>query len=578
MAKGKILIECPECSRINEASVGFFSKKKIVCACGTTIDISQARMITKECPKCGNLIVYDKAKNRDPICPVCKEHLLSHEEDFKFVEVICDECSTHITAKKDDSYVTCPVCGNSIDVQKRLKEQEYKNKSQPLILKSDSSADILVVKHRVEDFGIGSQIIVNDSQIAIFVSDGKTLGVIESGKYSIEQDNVFLSKENFDDNTVSFKSQVYFISKSIQSNIKWGTDSKVRMFDPATGLHVELGACGFFNFFISDPSKFLFETIGVNAIDEYGLSAQDFANKLKPNITKIVKSDLAKEIRENGINILEVDEYTKEISEKLLITINKEICKYGIQLQEFIISTIITPDDDPNFKRMKEQLASRYLRVQEEKIGAQVADARHDRVMAETRVETDAEIARAQARAQADLIIAQGKASSYAAQAQAEAAEMRLKGYTYKDETQRMVAQEAVKNPSIATGSGSQSVGFGITEMATESVKAGVIKEIGKEITGQVVGAMNPKIPSGWECVNCHTKNITSNFCPNCGNKKPEEKTPWNCPVCGATNISTNFCPDCGNKKPEESATWICPDCGTKDISTNFCPNCGRKK
>ena len=32
-----------------------------------------------------------------------------------------------------------------------------------------------------------------------------------------------------------------------QMGVKWGTDSKVRLFDPTSGLHVELGASGEFN-------------------------------------------------------------------------------------------------------------------------------------------------------------------------------------------------------------------------------------------------------------------------------------------------------------------------------------------
>ena len=44
-------------------------------------------------------------------------------------------------------------------------------------------------------------------------------------------------------------------------------------------------------------------------------------------------------------------------------------------------------------------------------------------------------------------------------------------------------------------------------------------------------------------------KNITTNFCPNCGSKKPSEG--WNC-ECGQKNITTNFCPNCGSKKPTE--------------------------
>lgn len=572
MAK-KILIECPHCGRINQASTGFFSKRNITCTCGETINIADAKMVTKECPKCGNLVVYNKAKTSDPICPVCSEHLLSGTEDFKFVEIVCEDCSTHITAKKYDIYIECPICGRTIDVQERLKKQEYIDKKQPLLLSSDAPADIIVVKHRLSNFPLGSQIIVNDSQIALLVADGKLIHTYTSGKYTINEDCDFLTKDNFDSENTNFKSDLYFISRAIQSNLKWGTDSKIRMFDPGTGMHIELGACGYLNFLVSDPEKFVFDTIGVNSINDSGLSSLEFMFNFRPNIIKVVKSDLPKEIRDGAINILEVDEYAKDISEKMFITINKEIAKYGIQLQEFIITSIITPDDDPNFKRMKEQHAARYLRVQEERIGTQVADAKHERIMAETRIETDVELAKAQA----DLILAQMKANSYVAQAQAEATEMRLKGYTYQDETQRQVSQEAVKNPGMVAGS-TQGIGFGITEMATESVKAGVIREIGKEITGQVVGAMNPKIPSGWECPNCHTKSITSNFCPNCGNKKPEPELGWTCSVCGMESITSNFCPNCGNKKPELKLTWNCPDCGTKDIASSFCPNCGRKK
>ena len=79
---------------------------------------------------------------------------------------------------------------------------------------------------------------------------------------------------------------------------------------------------------------------------------------------------------------------------------------------------------------------------------------------------------------------------------------------------------------------------------------------------------------SGWNC-SCGQQNITSNFCPNCGAKKPEIQSGWNC-GCGLQNITSNFCTNCGAKKPD--AGWICPDCGQKDIKTNFCPNCGHKR
>ena len=51
----------------------------------------------------------------------------------------------------------------------------------------------------------------------------------------------------------------------------------------------------------------------------------------------------------------------------------------------------------------------------------------------------------------------------------------------------------------------------------------------------------------------------------------------WDCPVCGHKNITTNFCPDCGGKKPEAKTGWDCAQCGTKNIQSRFCPNCGAK-
>ena len=50
----------------------------------------------------------------------------------------------------------------------------------------------------------------------------------------------------------------------------------------------------------------------------------------------------------------------------------------------------------------------------------------------------------------------------------------------------------------------------------------------------------------------------------------------WSC-ACGRTNITSNFCPDCGAKKPAPDAGWDCA-CGQTNIKSNFCPNCGKKR
>ena len=73
---------------------------------------------------------------------------------------------------------------------------------------------------------------------------------------------------------------------------------------------------------------------------------------------------------------------------------------------------------------------------------------------------------------------------------------------------------------------------------------------------GAAVGAA---VADGWDCPACGHKNITTNFCPDCGGKKPEAKIGWDCAQCGTKNIQSKFCPNCGAKNNGEK---FCPNCG----------------
>ena len=74
---------------------------------------------------------------------------------------------------------------------------------------------------------------------------------------------------------------------------------------------------------------------------------------------------------------------------------------------------------------------------------------------------------------------------------------------------------------------------------------------------------------NAWKC-SCGA-DVTGNFCPNCGAKKPESNG-WKC-SCGA-EVTGNFCSNCGAKKPSDE--WTC-SCGTTNKG-NFCANCGNKR
>lgn len=553
----KYIIECPSCGTYNEVTNSLFGKKEIKCSCGHIIDIKKDRVKAITCPHCQNIVAYDQSKGDKAICPVCKKNLFSKNGNGNTTSVICPTCGCKLDVDKFAASYVCPLCDTEIDVQKELKKQQIKESKTLEVIKYEGSNDVLIWKHPFEDFKYGSQLIVHESQEAIFFKDGQALDTFGAGRYTLETQNIPLLKEvyklPFDNNSV-FHSEIYFINLTTQMGIKWGTDSKIRLFDPASGLHVELGACGQFSIRINNGRKLLLKVVGTTngfaqgeVVGGNDYSTKGMVGKFKALVVSKVKSLLAKTIREQAISILEIDEYLEPLSALLKDSINLVLNDYGLEMPEFYITTILTPDDDPNFKKMKEQYAEQYLLVRQEQIKKNVAMAEQQRKIVE-----------AQTSAQEEVIAAQAKAEAYRLQAEAEAKEMQMKGYTYQQETQRQVAVAAMENQG-----GTGNIPGVVNNMVGLGVGLGVMGEVANNVKNAIKPAFTPvnngeqsnqvddiKNNDAWECPNCHY-HATTAFCPQCGFKKPvAENQTWDC-QCGQKGITTPFCPNCGHKRGE---------------------------
>ena len=585
----KFVIECPNCGKFAEAKTGFFARKKIDCACGYTINVRTDKLTGRECPHCGNMVVFDQSKGEKALCPVCHEPINTLAEQSNTVEFSCAQCGIRLRTNKAAATYTCPVCDCVNDVAERVATEKIKKDGLASIIKYEGDNETLVWKHPIEDFNFGSQLIVHESQEAIFFRDGQALDLFGAGRYTLQTQQLPLLEKLYKlptDTEGTFHSEVYFVNLATQMGVKWGTDSKVRLFDPASGLHIEIGASGEFNIRVTDSRKLLLKVVGTTGGlgQDQLLGIGNGKGFFRSMVMTQVKSYLAQTIKENAINILEIDEHLMSLSGALRERINAALDEYGLTMPEFYVSRIVTPDDDPNFRRMKEQYAEQYLLVRQEGIRKAEAEAAADRKAVEAQTTARMKIIGAQGEAEALKIQKQAEAEAYRMQAEAEAAEMRMKGYTYQQETSRQVGLEAMKNGlgggANAAGALGDLAGLGVSLGAMGSV-IGMTKDALNPMTqdaAQMGAAVGATVAGGWDCPVCGHKNITTNFCPDCGGKKPEAKTGWDCAQCGTKNIQSRFCPNCGAKKPEESSGWTCPECGTKDILSKFCPNCGARK
>lgn len=428
------------------------------------------------------------------------------------------------------------------------------------VIKYEGNNDTFVHKHECEDFNVGTQLIVHESQEAVFFRDGKAMDRFGAGKYTLDTESLPFMKKFF--NSIAggpsqFHAEVYFVNLTTIMGIKWGTDSKVRMYDPASGLHLEIGAFGEFNIKVVDSGKILLKLVGT----ELGLTKEDIvggsgytkasvSGKFRALVMTKVKSILPKAIRENNIDILEVDEYLDEISEYIRKELNVVFDKYGLVLPEFYITNIDTPDDDPNFKRLKMQHAERYLKVQEERIKQAEAEAKRNRVMVEAETAADVKLVGVKAEEEAIRRMAYAEAEKTRAEGLAKADVMKAQGYSYVQETQREVGVAIAQNEGSGAASG---IGATMSGVVQTGIGLGAAVSVGKATIGMMNGVMNDINPS----------------------QEPKTAELWTCPACGEHNDG-KFCKNCGAKK-QENAFWVCPSCGENNDG-KFCKNCGMKR
>ena len=185
------------------------------------------------------------------------------------------------------------------------------------IIKYEGDNSTFVWKHPCEDFNSLTQLIVHESQEAVFMMNGQALDLFGPGRYTLETQNIpkigkFLNRATGD--TTPFHCEVYFVNKTVQMGIKWGTDSKIQYIEPTYGFPISIGASGEMSLRAADSRKLLVKLVGT----ESGLSQQQLAGYFRAFLMTRIKTYIAQVIKADSVNIFEIDEHLAAFSEALL--------------------------------------------------------------------------------------------------------------------------------------------------------------------------------------------------------------------------------------------------------------------
>ncbi len=320
------------------------------------------------------------------------------------------------------------------------------------IIKYEGDNTTFIWKHPCEDFNSLTQLIVHESQEAIFFMNGQALDLFGPGRYTLETQNIPKIGKAFNRTTsgpdTPFHCEVYFINKAEQMSIKWGTDSKVQYMEPTYNFPISIGASGEMSLRAEDSRKLLLKLVGT----EDFLTQSKLVMFFRSFLMTRVKTYIAQTMKANSISIFEIDEHLSMFSDAIKSLLVNDFADYGIALEQFFVTNIAKPDGDSMYEKFKSLHFRQY-----------------------------ADIAEAKLRQQTDLIYAETEAQKVIIDSKAQAAKRAQEGYTYQQERGFDVAEQVAQNEAVG-------------EFTNLGVGFGTMAGVGGAVGGMVGGMMNDAI------------------------------------------------------------------------------------
>ena len=218
----------------------------------------------------------------------------------------------------------------------------------------------LVYKYPSEQFVLGSQLIVNQSQEAIFFRGGNDLDSFLGGTHTLKTGNLPLLNHlvnlPFGGNT-PFSAEIYFVNLTSRLNMLWGTQQPIRMEDSKYGLLLSIRAHGQYGVKVDDSRLLVRKLVGAVPM---GTNTQHtlIADYFKGLINSKLKTLLADFMIKRKISFLEISAYLDELSQMAQDVISDEFSRYGLSVLNFYIEDISPLREEYALLReMKEKMA-----------------------------------------------------------------------------------------------------------------------------------------------------------------------------------------------------------------------------
>jgi membrane protease subunit (stomatin/prohibitin family) len=200
---------------------------------------------------------------------------------------------------------------------------------------------VLAMRYPMQDFEVqyGAQLTVRESQMAIFVNEGKIADVFGPGLYKLTTRTlpVLTYLKNWDKLFESpFKSDVYFFSTRLQLDRKWGTPNPITIRDKDFGM-VRMRAFGIYSYKLTDPRKLHTEVSGTR--EQYAV------DDLDGQLRNLVIGSMTDLFGESGVPFIDMAANQEELGRTLKGRLEPVFDRYGLALDSFVVQNVSLPEE-----------------------------------------------------------------------------------------------------------------------------------------------------------------------------------------------------------------------------------------
>jgi excisionase family DNA binding protein len=184
------------------------------------------------------------------------------------------------------------------------------------------------------DFRMGSQVIVRESQAAVFVRDGQALDTFGPGRHTITTANIpllinLLGKAF--DNRSPFTAEVYFVSMREFINLGWGTQQPIIVRDPEFGA-AALQGFGTYSIQVDNPQMFIAKIVGT--MSTYT------TNEIQNQLRGVILEKLQDVLGELKLSVLDMAGMTEEVRGAIRAKASEMFQQWGVTLKSLVINSL----------------------------------------------------------------------------------------------------------------------------------------------------------------------------------------------------------------------------------------------